>query len=263
MLAGSGDSNSTLAGRNQAIVPAGLATIPTKIARIMKTSRTLDVNVRSGPQMLEYVAIADRIAAETGGPLLDWGCGYGQLTHLLRERGVQTEAFDYREGAEPGIAQLERYPHIDAHVSGDPVKLPFADDSFTAVLSCGVLEHVQRPEDSLAELRRVLRPGGRFYVYKLPNRSSYLEAIARVSGLYYHGKLPYDRVYSTRSARALLEDQGFEVKAVRLTNMLPLTISSPSLQQASRKIWNANLALGRMPALRALATNIELDAVSR
>lgn len=229
----------------------------------MENRRTLDVNVRSGPQMLEYVQIADRIAAETQGPLLDWGCGFGQVSQLLRERGVATESFDYREGVEPGTARLERYPEIVAHVGDDPVKLPFEDEAFVAVLSCGVLEHVQRPEDSLAELRRVLKPGGRFYVYKLPNRLSYLEAIARVSGLYYHGKLPNDRIYTPRSARALLERNGFEVTDVRLTNMLPLTITHPMLQRASPGIWSANVALGHVPGVRALATNIELDAIAR
>lgn len=213
--------------------------------------------------MLEYEAIADRIAAQTRGPLLDWGCGHGQLTHLLRARGVATDAFDYREGAEPGMAPLEHYPEIVANVSGDAVALPFPDHSFEAVLSCGVLEHVQRPEDSLAELRRVLRPGGRLYVYKLPNRYSYLEAIARAIGLYYHGKLPHDRVYTTRSAHVFVEANGFELQATRLTNMLPLTLSSPSLQWASKMIWKANLALARVPVLRMLATNVELDAISR
>jgi ubiquinone/menaquinone biosynthesis C-methylase UbiE len=240
------------------------ATIATKIAAEMSSRRTLDVNIRSGPQMLEYEAIADRIAAETRGPLLDWGCGHGQLTHLLRERGVATEAFDYRDGAEePGTERLEHYPDIVANVSGDPVRLPFEDRCFEAALSCGVLEHVQRPEDSLAELRRVLRPRGRLYVYKLPNRLSYLEAIARVGGFYYHGKLPHDRIYTTSSARALLEQGGFEVTDVRLTNLLPLTITAPSLQHSSGTIWSANLVLGKLPGLKAFATNVEVDAFSR
>lgn len=231
----------------------------------MSNRRTLDVNIRSGAQMLEYEAIADRIAAETRGPLLDWGCGHGQLTHLLRARGVETEAFDYREGAdpEPATERLEHYPEIVAKVSGDPVRLPFADRSFETVLSCGVLEHVQQPEDSLRELRRVLRPRGRLYVYKLPNRRSYLEAIARVSGLYYHGKLPHDRVYTAHGAHVLLEREGFEVTDVRLTNLLPLTISTPSLQRASDTIWSANVALGKVPGIRVFATNIEVDAIAR
>ena len=55
-------------------------------------------------------------------------------------------------------------------------------EPFDAVLSCGVLEHVEDPDASLDEIRRVLQPGGTFYVYKLPNRASYLEAIARRLG---------------------------------------------------------------------------------
>jgi ubiquinone/menaquinone biosynthesis C-methylase UbiE len=222
--------------------------------------RGLDVNLRSGPQMQEYVAIADRLAKQVRGAVLDWGCGFGQLTHLLHERSVDATAFDYRAGARSEVIALEHYPTIAVHVSGDPVKLPFADNSFEAALSCGVLEHVQYPDDSLDELRRVLRPGGHLYVYKLPNRYSYLEAIARVAGFYYHGKLPHDRVYTRRTARVLLERHRFRVLAVRSTNLLPLTLAGIRSRTLSRGVWNLNRALGHLPLARVIATNIELDA---
>src|SRR5208282_1726951 len=134
--------------------------------------RDLDVNLRSGPQMREYDAIADRIAAEARGPVLDWGCGWGQVSDLLLKRGIEVESFDFREGEPPHVVELERFPGINAHVSGDPVKLPFPDDHFATALSCGVLEHVEFPAESLRELHRVLQPGGRLLVYKLPNRFS-------------------------------------------------------------------------------------------
>jgi SAM-dependent methyltransferase len=225
--------------------------------------RGIDVNLRSGPQMREYVAIADRLAREHVGRVLDWGCGYGQISQLLRERGVETAAYDFRPGAEPHVIQLEQFPQIEAHVSGEPVRLPFDSDSFDAVLSCGVLEHVQRPAESLAELRRVLRPRGRLYVYKLPNRFSYLEAIARRVGLYYHGYYPDDRIYDRRSAEALLTANGFTVDAFKRTNMLPLTIAHPLAWRLSGAIWQLNRALARVPALSLLATNLELDATAR
>src|SRR6187431_1410213 len=127
----------------------------------LQERRGTDVNLRSGPQMREYAAMADRIAADGHGRLLDWGCGWGQVTALLRERGVDVHAFDYRpdEGA-VGETPLERFPDIACTFSPEPVALPFDDASFDAVLSCGVLEHVQDPAGSLAELQRVLRPGG-------------------------------------------------------------------------------------------------------
>jgi SAM-dependent methyltransferase len=229
----------------------------------LSNPRGVDVNLRSGPQMREYVAIADRLARERVGRVLDWGCGYGQISQLLRERGVETAAYDFRPGAEPQVIQLEQFPQIEAHISGEPVRLPFDSDSFDAVLSCGVLEHVQRPAESLAELRRVLRPRGRLYVYKLPNRFSYLEAIARRAGLYYHGYYPDDRIYDRRSAQALLVANGFDVDAFRRTNMLPLTIAHPLAWRLSGPIWQLNRALARLPALSLLATNLELDSTAR
>ena len=59
----------------------------------------------------------------------------------------------------------------------------------------GVLEHVMDPGASLDELRRVLVPGGLVYCYKLPNRFSYLEFVARHTGRYFHGEAEFDRLY--------------------------------------------------------------------
>jgi 2-polyprenyl-3-methyl-5-hydroxy-6-metoxy-1,4-benzoquinol methylase len=222
--------------------------------------RAIDVNLRSGPQMREYSAISERVVGERAGRVLDWGCGHGQVTNMLHEQGVDVVGFDYREGSEPKTIQIEIYPDIEVHVSGDPVLLPFADGEFDIVLSCGVLEHVQRPTDSLREIRRVLRPGGRLLIYKLPNRFSYLEAIARRTGMYYHGAHPDDRVYDRQSATALLEAQGYTVDDFRRTNMLPLTMQHPLAWRFRGAIWSANCGLARVPGVSLLATNLELDA---
>lgn len=224
--------------------------------------KELDLNIRSGPQMLEYEHIADRIAAAQVGPVLDWGCGWGQVASLLLKRGVRIECFDYRADEKTHIAQLERFPQLNAYVSGDPVQLPFPDGRFEAVLSCGVLEHVQYPEASLAELHRVLQPGGRLLIYKLPNRFSYLEFIARLLGRYYHGKLPHDRVYDRQRASDLLSQHGFRIDAFRRTNMLPLTLSNSLAWRYASSIWRLNLLLGRIPLGNLLATNLEIEATA-
>jgi len=212
--------------------------------------------------MREYEAIAERIAAEHPGPVLDWGAGHGQVSHLLRERGVDVTSFDYVADTPHEVRRLEHYPELEVHVSGEPVALPFPDESFDLVLSCGVLEHVQRPEESLGEIHRILRPGGRLLVYKLPNRFSYLEAIAKRAGLYYHGALPDDRVYDRRSAVSLLQRRGFRVDAFRRRNMLPLTVEHPLVWRLSGAVWWLNVALSHVPGLSLLATNVELDATA-
>lgn len=211
--------------------------------------------------MLEYQHIADRIAAEQIEPVLDWGCGYGQVSAMLTERGVTVESYDYVEGEPLHEVQL-RYGGMVAKISGEPVALPYEDDHFAAVLSCGVLEHVQSPEASLDELHRVLKPGGRLFVYKLPNSHSYLEAIAKRLGLYYHGALPFDRVYDAAEARDLVAAHGFRVDAVRLANMLPLTLTHPLAIRHAQRIWQANRYLSRMRGITRFATNVDLIATA-
>lgn len=225
---------------------------------------TDDKNVRSYAQMREYSSMADRISADfPGGLVLDWGCAFGQMSDLLTARGIQVTAFDYDPDGE-ALRPLPYYPHIKAHYSAESVALPFDDGQFDAVLSSGVLEHVQQPEKSLVELDRVLKPGGTLYVYKLPNETSYLEWVAKRLGMYYHGKYPDDRLYTVPKARALLTGAGYRVQEIRLANMLPLSVFTGRIGEfLAPVVWRLNRALVRIPVLNRLATNVELVAVKQ
>src|SRR4029079_3530543 len=55
----------------------------------------IDVHLRSGPQMLQYEAIASRIAHEQDGPVLDWGTGFGQVAKLLDDDGGGVTPVEY------------------------------------------------------------------------------------------------------------------------------------------------------------------------
>lgn len=218
----------------------------------------LDLNLRSGPQLLEYRAIYDRILADRPGRILDWGCGHGHAAAALQRAGVEAVALEYAPNVEEGWrAPLPFFPEIEVLHTREPVRLPFPDAFFDAALSLGVLEHVRDPDGSLGELWRVLRPGGRLYVYKLPNRLSYLERIARLAGLAYHGMLPDDTLWTVASTRAALERHGFEVLEARRANMLPLTLAGRAFGRLAGPIWAANRALCRVPGVNMVATNIE------
>lgn len=210
--------------------------------------------------MREYEAISRRIRADAPRRILDWGCGFGQVSDLLWRAGLEVTSFDYSPAAQDGVVPLDRYPHLAVHLSSDPRRLPFPDGSFDAVLSCGVLEHVEDPDASVDEIRRVLVPRGTFYVYKLPNRASYLEAIARRAGLYYHGAMEHDRLYDRRSAFELMSRHQFAVQEIRMMNMVPLTLTGNLARRVAGAIWIANRALSAIPRVNRFATNIELVA---
>lgn len=85
--------------------------------------------------------------AGTGAPLLELGAGPGFLTNFLRQAGRDVVAVDIDPDA--GVATC------DVH------SLPFPEACFAAVVGVDCLHHFARPGPALAEITRVLRPGGR------------------------------------------------------------------------------------------------------
>jgi ubiquinone/menaquinone biosynthesis C-methylase UbiE len=231
--------------------------------RVPPWLRSNEAPLLAAAQRREYRAIVARIRADRPARVLDWGCGLGQVTDLLVGAGLNVDAFDYGGDQAPNaLSQLAHFPNLSAYVSSDPVKLPYPDGTFAAVLSCGVLEHVQDPHASLEEIKRVLKPGGTLYVYKLPNERSYLEWIARKIGLDYHGQNPYDRLYTLKSAQGLLEQHGYRISRARYANMLPLTLSGRFANRLGGLTWSASTLLSALPGLRQFATNVETIARS-
>ena len=229
------------------------------LGRILRDRLTGDVNLHAAAQRREYAAVVDAIVADRPAFVLDWGCGYGLISHDLKRRGLDVVSTDYAPD-EPGRRPSWHFPDVEINFLADPVALPFADGEFDAALSLGVLEHVADPGNSLDELRRVLRPGGKLYVYKLPNRFSWLEWLARRLHLEYHGTRPDDTLYTVRSAVALIERHGFAVESARWANMLPLTLPGPLVARLSGPLWWLNRLLARVPGLNRLATNVQVMA---
>ncbi len=63
----------------------------------------------------------------------------------------------------PEIVNTDFIPYTNVDVVTDAGHLPFKDNSVDGILCIGVLEHLQYPESAVAEMYRILKPGGKFY----------------------------------------------------------------------------------------------------
>jgi SAM-dependent methyltransferase len=111
-----------------------------------------------------------RLGVHRGDRVLDLGCGFGRHSYQAARLGAQVVAFDASAeevrnvkdtfGAMAVAGELDAEASRVGSVQGDALRLPFADGSFDRVIASEVLEHIPADETAMAELARVLRPGG-------------------------------------------------------------------------------------------------------
>lgn len=111
----------------------------------------------------------DQLGVQRGERLLDLGCGGGRHAFQAVRLGARVVALD---AMATEVAQVRDTigAMVDAGevrgddeagvVQGDALRLPFADASFDRVIASEVLEHIPDDDTAMAELSRVLRPGG-------------------------------------------------------------------------------------------------------
>ncbi|HTV56326.1 MAG TPA: class I SAM-dependent methyltransferase [Terriglobia bacterium] len=217
------------------------------MARAAHAAGAEDVEHMNGAAAaFNYIRIADLVASSYSLlypelPVLDWGCGYGQVSWLLRRRSVNVESCDAeKRAAIDSIPQLAAMP---VRYMTDPVQLPYDSKAFSAVLSVGVLEHVPDLKGSLQEIHRVLRPKGLFFLFMFPNQFSWAEWTATRRGISAH---PYK--FTFRQTEDLLFEQGFQVEKSWRRNLLPknLTGFSPAVKSLYGKYYRQIETLDRV-----------------
>lgn len=178
----------------------------------------------SARQYLGLYRLASKYV-RTGAKVLDWGAGNGHFSWFLVRSGYRVKGCDF-EGPPPVCGSFipDEY-EFRTFAPEDPVSIPFESEAFDAVAGIGVLEHVRESggteAGSLSEIRRVLKPGGVFICYHLPNRYSWIEAALRLARRWTH---PY--AYTSGDIASFLKDSGFDVVEIRRYAILPRNIWS-------------------------------------
>ena len=129
--------------------------------------------------------------AGSSGSLLEVGCGIGVDSIRLAKCGFDVTAVDLTESALQVAKEFAVRRDVNINFQlGNAEGLDFPDANFDAVYSFGVLHHTPDIGKAVAEVRRVLKPGGTAYVM-LYHRDSIVNAVHRIFRLPYES--PRDR----------------------------------------------------------------------
>lgn len=162
----------------------------------------------------------DRLGLREEDLVLDAGAGFGRHAFEVARRGARIVALDYAidEVAQTratfaAMIEAKEIPEdrFVGALRGDATRLPFASETFDRVITSEVLEHIQADVDAIAELVRVLKPGGTF-ACTVP--SEWPETINwRLSDEYHAPKAVggHVRIYSVTELKAKLRTAGLTV----------------------------------------------------
>jgi ubiquinone/menaquinone biosynthesis C-methylase UbiE len=185
----------------------------------------------TGPSALDTLFAA--VAQSSPRRYLEVGCGPGDMAaRVANELGIEVVALDLS----PRMVELARERGVDACV-GDVQELPFADESFDCAVAAWMLYHVPDLDCGLAELARVLRPGGRLVaatnsidnmheLWDLVGRDRHTEKIQFFAE---NGEEPLRRHFGSVERRDVVGEMSFTREAVR--DYLANTISHAHLAE--------------------------------
>ena len=159
--------------------------------------------------------VLEWLDAKAAEHILDLGCGDGRLTQRLAATGARVVGVD----ASPEMVAAARERGVAADV-GDAEALPYARNTFDAVFSNAALHWVRDQDAMMAEVRRVLKPGGRFVAEMGGHGNIAAIRVALMAVLVRHGfgdredgvnYYPTPEGYERR-----LEQHGFQVQRIAL-----------------------------------------------
>jgi ubiquinone/menaquinone biosynthesis C-methylase UbiE len=161
-------------------------------------------------QYIYYVSVVRRFVKNKSAIIIDWGGQYGHVSKLLSQYYPNTECY---------LANKDEYYatfwHDKLNIKnvkfGNYKGIDYHDNSADVLISSGVLEHVREygltEQESLSEIYRVLKPGGKFFLWNFPCKFGSIEMLYRLFNRTIH-----QYTYTKQETMELLKNAGFEIE---------------------------------------------------
>ncbi|MEI7835433.1 MAG: class I SAM-dependent methyltransferase [Planctomycetota bacterium] len=196
------------------------------------------------------------VTDDLDGVILDVGCGTGIISRLYPHKDIT--GIDISEG------MLKYHPGKCLRASADAI--PFEDSSFDAVIGRSILHHLDNPGKALAEMRRVLKPGGKLVLWET-NKSWLAQMIRRAAQ-------SHERFSDSHSSFADLPSlvaEHFDLRQVRYQGFLAYPLFGfPDVTNFAKymplKSWvfwatfKFDMLLSRLPLIRKMAFAVRIKA---
>lgn len=182
----------------------------------------LTKNLGEGTNPVILSRLLREMSGTRGKNILDIGCGTGELSSNFvfnnRVYGIDNIYRNVRQAQAKGIRAVKG--NIER-------KIPFRDDFFDIIICTEVLEHLQKPDRVMKEMRRMLAPHGIIYItvpnfYSITNR--FLILLGRHRGVEYPHLLAirHIRNYSQAGMKELLNSCGLQTEMIRGIGFHPM-----------------------------------------
>ncbi len=195
-----------------------------------------------------YKIVVKYLSHFSEGHVLDWGCGNGHFSFFLLQLGLNVSGYslhdELRETASLLRAQFPSKFSFQSATIQDPISLPYEEEIFDVIFSMGVLEHVREVSGnelaSLREMHRILKPGGKIFVFHFPNQTSWIELANRACvKLGVFKKYTHPFLYTKRQIEEFASLSGFSLLEQGLYHLFPRNL----FKRCPQKLGNNLLLL--------------------
>jgi len=145
--------------------------------------------------------------------VLDIGCGIGELSEILVNRGLNVFATDLGfDSIARASSRIKKKNLKISFVQGDIYRLPYHDCSFDAVVGSEIIEHLEKYQNAISEVARVLRPGG-YFICSAP----YRETLRYTLCIHCNKKTPVNahlHSFDEAGMEKILKEAGFSIEKI-------------------------------------------------